>query len=48
MRCVQGEAFSQICALSSGRDSSNLTKGIKGKDLQQKEDLRIIQTLNPL
>ena len=47
MRCVQREAFSQIYALSSGRDSSNLTKGIKAKDLQQNEDLRIIQTLNP-
>ena len=48
MRCVQREAFSQIYALSSGRDSSNLTKGIKAKDLQQNEDLRITQTLNPL
>ena len=35
MRCVQREAFSQIYALSSGRNISNLTKGIKGKDLHQ-------------
>ena len=47
IRCVQKKAFSEIYALSSGRDSSNLTKGIKTKDLQQNEDLRIIQTLNP-
>ena len=47
MRCVQREAFFQIYALSSGRDSSNLTKSIKAKGLQQNEDLRIIQTLNP-
>ena len=38
MRCVQRKAFSQIYALSSGRYSSNLTKSIKVKDLQQNED----------
>ena len=46
MRCVQREVFSQIYALSSGRDVSNLTKDLKSKDLQQNTDLKITQTLN--
>ena len=47
MRCEQREAFFQIYALLASQDVPNLTKDIKGKYLQQNEDLRIIQTLNP-
>ena len=47
MRCVQREAFPRILALSSCREALNVAEDIKGKDLQQNKDLKIVQTLNP-